>query len=106
MASILYMLFFLGRGALRSFAPDFSRDRSVSLADQRSLPITRRSKTRDMIDPTEGFALVAEGLGGTRLLLDWLTIGARAPIETIHWTGTIDRDVITSRSDLGRTQKG
>ena len=82
MASILYMwrkrqyCSFLDAercGALRRI--DLVGDRSVSLADQSTELadyLEAIDTARDMIDPTEhfGYALVAEGLGGTRLLLD------------------------------------
>jgi hypothetical protein len=60
-------------GGLRSI--DLLWDNSVSLAD-RSTELAdcleAIGTARDMIDPSEkfGYALVAEGLGGTRLLLD------------------------------------
>jgi len=60
-------------GGLRSI--DLLWDSSVSLADQSTELadcLEAIDLARDMIDPSEkfGYALVALGLGGTRLLLD------------------------------------
>ena len=82
MASILYMwrksqyCSFLDAercGGLRQI--DLVDDRSISLADlstELAVCLEAIDKAREMIDPTEhfGYALVAVGLGGTRLLLD------------------------------------